>query len=68
MVNNVVLVSGVQQSDSVIHIHVFILLQVLFPIRFFFFFFKRLWPVSAAEDAVEVSALLHSPWTQPPSC
>ena len=27
------LVSGVQQSDSVIHIHVSILLQILFPFR-----------------------------------
>ena len=26
-------VSGVQQSDSVIHIHVSILLQILFPFR-----------------------------------
>ena len=32
MINNVVLVSGVQQSDSVIHIHVSILFQILFPI------------------------------------
>ena len=32
MVNNV-LVSGVQQSDSVIHIHVSILFQILFPFR-----------------------------------
>ena len=31
--NSVVLVSGVQQSDSVIHIHVSILFQVLFPFR-----------------------------------
>ena len=31
--NNVVLVSVVQQSDSVIHIHVSILLHILFPIR-----------------------------------
>ena len=31
--NNVVLLSGVQQSDSVIHIHVFILFQFLFPFR-----------------------------------
>ena len=31
--NNVVLVSGVQQSDSVIHIHVSILFQILFPFR-----------------------------------
>ena len=31
MINNVVLVSGVQQSDSVIHIHVSILFQILFP-------------------------------------
>ena len=33
MINNVVLVSGVQQSDSVIHIHVFILFKILFPFR-----------------------------------
>ena len=33
MIYNVVLVSGVQQSDSVIHIHISILLQVLFPFR-----------------------------------
>ena len=32
MINNVVLVSGVQQSDSVIHTHVFIFFQILFPI------------------------------------
>ena len=31
--NNVVLVSGVQPSDSVIHIHVSILFQILFPFR-----------------------------------
>ena len=30
---NVVLVSAVQQSDSVIHIHIFILFQILFPYR-----------------------------------
>ena len=33
MINNVVLVSGVQQSESVIHIHVSILFQILFPFR-----------------------------------
>ena len=33
LINNVVLVSGVQQSDSVIQIHIFILLQILFPFR-----------------------------------
>ena len=33
MINNVVLVLGVQQSDSVIHIHVSILFQILFPFR-----------------------------------
>ena len=31
MINNVVLVSGVQQSDSVIHVS--ILFQILFPFR-----------------------------------
>ena len=33
MIDNVVLVSGVQQSDSVIHIHVSILFHILFSIR-----------------------------------
>ena len=33
LINNVVIVSGVQQSDSVIHIHVSILFQILFAIR-----------------------------------
>ena len=33
MINNVVLVSDIQQSDSVIHIHVSILFQILFLIR-----------------------------------
>ena len=33
MINNVVFVSVVQQSDSVIHIHVCILFQILFPFR-----------------------------------
>ena len=33
MINTVVLVSGVQQSDSVIRIHVSILFQILFPVR-----------------------------------
>ena len=33
MIYNVALVSGVQQSDSVIHIYVFILFQILFPYR-----------------------------------
>ena len=34
MINNVVLVSGVQQGDSVtLHIHVSILFQILFPFR-----------------------------------
>ena len=33
MIYNVVLVSGVQQSDSVIHIHVSIIFQILLPFR-----------------------------------
>ena len=33
MINNVVLVSGVQQSDTVIHMHVSILFQILFPFK-----------------------------------
>ena len=33
MINNVVLVSGVKQSDSVIHIHVSILFQIIFAFR-----------------------------------
>ena len=35
LINNVVLMSGVQQSDSVIHIYVSILFQILFPFRLF---------------------------------
>ena len=31
LIYSVVLVSGVQQSDSVIHIHISILFQILFP-------------------------------------
>ena len=34
LINNVVLVSGVEQSDSVIHIHVSNLFQILLPFRF----------------------------------
>ena len=30
---NAVFVSGVQQSDSVVHIHIFILFQILFPYK-----------------------------------
>ena len=33
MITNVVLVSRVQQSDSVTHLHVYILLQILFPLK-----------------------------------
>ena len=33
MINNAVLVLGVQQSDSFIHIHVSILFQILFPFK-----------------------------------
>ena len=33
LINNVVLVSGVQQSDSVMHIYISILFQILFPFR-----------------------------------
>ena len=33
MINNVVLVSGVHPSDSVVYIHVSILFQILFPFR-----------------------------------
>ena len=33
LINNVVLVSGAQQSESVIHIHVPTLFQILFPYR-----------------------------------
>ena len=33
MIYNVVLVSSVQQSESVIHIHIFTLFQILFPDR-----------------------------------
>ena len=34
MINSVVLVSGVQQSESVIHINVSVLFQILFPFMF----------------------------------
>ena len=33
LINNVVLVSGVEQSDSSVHIHVAILFQILSPFR-----------------------------------
>ena len=33
LVNDAVLVSGIQPSDSVIHMHVSVLLQILFPFR-----------------------------------
>ena len=33
LIYNVVLVSGVRQSDSVIYMHVSIILQVIFPFR-----------------------------------
>ena len=33
LINNVMLVSGVQQSDSVLHIHVYILFGILFSFR-----------------------------------
>ena len=33
LMNNVLLISGAQQSDSVLHIHLYILFQVLFPFR-----------------------------------
>ena len=33
MIKNTVIVSGVQQSDSVIHIHVSFFFQIIFPFR-----------------------------------
>ena len=33
MINNIVLVSGIQQIDSVVQIHIFILFHILFPFR-----------------------------------
>ena len=33
MINSVILVSGIQQSDSVLYIHIFILFQIIFPVR-----------------------------------
>ena len=33
LVYNVVLISGIQQSESVIHIHIFILFQIFSPYR-----------------------------------
>ena len=35
LINNVVLVSGVQLSDSVIHIHIYILFQILSHIGYY---------------------------------
>ena len=47
MINNVVLVSSVWLSDSVIHIHIFILFQIVFPFRLlqntFIYLFIYLW-------------------------
>ena len=34
MIKTVVFISGVQRSDSVVHLHVSILFQILFPFRF----------------------------------
>ena len=34
LIYNIVLVSGVQQHGSVIHIHIFILFQILYPYKF----------------------------------
>ena len=39
MIYNVVLVSGVQQGDSVIQIRISILFQIIFPYRLFLSFF-----------------------------
>ena len=33
MINNAVLLSGVQRNDSVVHIHLSILFKILFPFR-----------------------------------
>ena len=33
MIKNIVIVSGVQQNDSVIHIHVSFFFQIIFPFR-----------------------------------
>ena len=46
LIYNVVLVLGVQQSDLVIHIHISILLQIIFPYRLIqnFFFFGCVGP------------------------
>ena len=50
LINNVMIVSGIQQSDSVIHIHTFILFQILFPFSVSHFSYVRLfvtpWTVS----------------------
>ena len=35
MINNIVLVSGVKQSDSVIHLHLSILFQAVFPLDYY---------------------------------
>ena len=33
LINNIVLISNIQQSDSVIHVHASVLFQILFPVR-----------------------------------
>jgi len=54
LINNV-LVSGLQQSDSVIHIHVFFLLQILFPLQFRSVQFSR----SVVSDSLRPYELQH---------
>ena len=53
MINNVVLISGIQQSDSVIHIHVSILFQILFPFRLLH---------NIGEFGIDMYALLYLKW------
>ena len=49
MINNVVIVSGVQQSDSIIHIHISILFQIL--------------PPSVVDVVSKSRVTLCTPWT-----
>ena len=72
-----VLVSGVQQSDSVMHIQISIIFQILFPYRvsqthIFFFFFSFVWPhlrhMEVPGLGVESELQIRPPMPQPQQC
>ena len=56
MIYNVVLVSGVQQKDSVIHVHISTLFQILSPIGYY----GILSTVCCATQQVLVDYFIHS--------